>query len=265
MQIGAPVPLVWVMFDGARCSFDHTSATYDCLIVGESTSISIAELLGVPIGGVAPCADGTHLLIFEYDDSGSPFTITNWHLVAYSGSGIVQVIDTGTFTASGDTQKLNVGLGPIHVTNGHFQTCMMESDLRHVWRTTGSNVELWTIDRVTGVMALDLATISGGFGGTTITDVVAGTPFTIHAENGFCAIVAGDDTPPGHWVYVYSRLPAITSDAIILGDIVSALCERVGLTSDQLDVSDLTTEVRGFLHQFRNECSSGDRSLDACL
>ena len=71
---------------------------------------------------------------------------------------------------------------------------------------------------------------------------------SMYAKEGICVVIGGTGgASGGHWFYVFSRLPAIEADPIILGDIVAALCYRVGLTPAQIDVSDLTTEVRGFV------------------
>lgn len=245
LEIGPPDVFVWVMFDGGVLHLD-TVPLEDLRVDAIDSSVSITELLaGSPIGGVAPCADGRHLMAFEYSLV-NPYPIIAWHLVKYLGNSQAEIVDSGSFTAFGDTQYLNMGWGPINQRNGHFQTCMLEGDLRHMWRTSGNHVELWTRDAVSGIMALDIATLNGDFASLNITGVSAATPVSICCDNGFCAIVAGDDSG-GHWVYVYSRLVAITATAIILGDIVADLCERVGLTPAQIDVSDLTTEVRGFV------------------
>jgi hypothetical protein len=121
---------------------------------------------------------------------------------------------------------------------------MMERDLRHVWRANGGDVQLWTIDD-DGEMALEL-TSSGDW--SSMGDLVSTTPMSMHADSGFAFFIGGD-SPSGHWVYVYSRLPAITATPIVLGDVVAALCERVGLDPSQIDVDDLTTIVRGFIVQ----------------
>jgi hypothetical protein len=246
IQIGQVVPQVWIMFDGALCEIDISVAfDFQLRIISDDSNVSINYLLpGVMIGGVAPCADGRHLLVFEADSTIAPYNIINWHLVEYLGTNQAEVVDTGTvdYASATEVTYLNVGLGPIHTANGHFYTVMMESDLRHIWRTRGQEIEVWEID-ADGDMSVILSTAAVDF--PNMGGVASGTPLSMHCDNGFCVVVGGD-SPSGHWIWIYSRLPAITATPVTVGDIVEAICVRVGLDPSQIDVTELTRVSLGF-------------------
>lgn len=252
-----PMPIVgagevvnlWKMADGAllKLTLPNAPAVLKLEAIGgalnELGDYSAVDMLyhipTITVGGVAPCSDGRHVLVVGVDGGG---VADSWHLLRYAGDA-VEVVDSGTMgTLGSSSTTYQLGVGPIMQMVGYIGAMMLDTDLRHVWRVIGSGIEVWRIDPVTGVLAVTPLTFGGG-----ASDLGSTTPKSMYCAGGLCAVVGGANDSTSSWVYLFNRNPAIARTPVTVGQIVSALCLRVGLTAGEIDVTELTRECYGFI------------------
>jgi len=182
---------------------------------------------------VFPCADWQHVCAVTYDG-----TNTNaWlHILSVGSDYSVAEIARYNFYAAHGADAFAQVSGFFN-SNGYtasstWNSAMLESNLSAVW-LTGSG----------GANILYRFAISGGI---VTTPQNFGSPFTgafgantaMFADNGLCLITD----------FTHYALFSVTSSSgqITLSDIVSGICQRVGLQTGQLNVTGLTDQVYGF-------------------
>lgn len=182
---------------------------------------------------VFPCADWQHVCAVTYDG-----TNTNaWlHILSVASDYSVAEIARYNFYAAHGADVFAQVSGFFN-SNGYtalstWNSAMLESNLSAVW-LTGSG----------GPNVLYRFAISGGI---VTAPQSFGSPFTgafgantaMFADNGLCLITD----------FTHYALFSVTSSSgqIALSDIVSGICQRVGLQTGQLNVAALTDQVYGF-------------------
>lgn len=185
--------------------------------------------------GCAPCADLMHMCVLaRVAASGVPdkYYIVNWN----AGTSLFEIESSGAISSALD---LAGGIGPASTGYGNAAVCM-ESDLRHYWKiSAGGNtfVYLFEIDPDTGVMTeigdweADPVVLPGGC--AIWADAGMAWCFVTNASGAYRMLTRIDGTG------------ANTED---LADVVTDICERCGLSTAQIDVTDLIgIPVDGFM------------------
>lgn len=189
---------------------------------------------GVTQDAIATCAVGgtpVGIIYVESDDS---------VLVLFSGGGnsVVKVMSDGTFpwaTPSNLDGGISFGAIPSAGGTANFSSSVV-SDSEFYW-VVGQHI--YGIDAITGTQLLDGANWSG-------TGLPSAGTSASQAYDGITQSIVCTTQPPN------SNIERIfvgraTGAPIVLGDIVVDLCSQVGLEDTDLDVTELTDEVDGYI------------------
>ena len=234
-----------------RYYYGRTIGAGETLVTGGSDGIRKDASGGLPIGRVlfTAClsADGRYILSIT-----APAGATvggghgdRWHITEWDG-------DRARLVKEGDVAAPFAGyeFGPGNAAAGHFHAAMMESNLEYIWDSYGAGSGEVCVYRIGSDEVLRLEKVfSGGPVGEGIpTDSYP----TVFADKGLCVTVIGDR------MAVHTRIPAIASGSVSVSDVVSALCQRAGLSASYLDVSQLSDTLQGY-------AVSTQSSARACL
>lgn len=208
-------------------------------LIGTDYAASWGVTLGEIVETVALTAAGDRLLVFT-SPSGTPpggSGITKWYEVranTVSRSGTVSpALDASAIGSPGPNQTTLVGCNSI------------ESNGRYLWAIQGMNggfagtAKVFEIDPVTLNFAQNAVCGSCSCGVTDGTHI--GTAFSM--QDGYCGWAGGDN------LIVFTRFPEGDTLRVRLSEIVSDLSleDGAGLTADDIDVTDLTDFVDGYL------------------
>jgi hypothetical protein len=186
--------------------------------------------------GCVPCADRVHVFVLAHTASGG--YPSKWYLIKWSAATrLFEMVSEGTIDSAASI-TLNAPIGSASQGYG-YQSGVMESDLRHYWTTNNQGnglVNLYWIDDAGEMQFVDdwLADPITTPGGN-----------TIWADKGMCWQLAVTASGPYR---MFTRLDGTGSNIEDLADVVTDICERCGLTSAQIDVTDLAgIGVDGFM------------------
>lgn len=181
-------------------------------------------------------ADGRYIFSITAP-AGSMIAADQWHITEWTGSSSI-LVRQGAI--SGDASIDENSFGPGNTAKG-FGAGMMENNLEYVWSVWGAgggDVIVYQIgpdDVLRRVKTFSEAVSSDGLvpGGFSRPSVFAdrGVAVTVNG-NGLC---------------VHTRIPSVSGSSPTLGSIVSALCTRAGLQSGDIDVTQLTDTVTGYV------------------
>jgi len=204
----------------------------------EATS-NLAYEVGIPddeyVGGIALTRDGTGLFIFTAPSitANGDSVIDKWYKVVDSA-----IADSGTVSPALSYSAIAQGAT---VADGYVVNTF-EDNGRWMWFANGAGdceISCYHIDEA-GNFALFAAggACEGVVGGTQFKDFSVYPYLTICAlQEGYCGIVGNN------WVAVVTRYPANDSLAAPLDEVVSDLSLRAGLTSGQIDVTQLERDL----------------------
>lgn len=175
-----------------------------------------------------PCADLRHFLVLT--GSGGSATIDKWRLFEWDGNGF-SLVSTGSATSAPH-------FIPGMASHDRNYAGMLESDLTYIWSINALSSPALSLHWINP----DTNTLES------VDDIVEVSP-TFAAS--YCAIWADDGlawaTFAGQYYRLYTRLPGAGDNTEDLADVVENLCNRCGLDSAELDVSDLVgTTVDGY-------------------
>lgn len=182
------------------------------------------------------------LYVFTSASNATPFTSTKYYKFELSSD---QWAITEDGTCNFTTNQIEVA-GCME--NGH---CILENE-SYIWGTaakTLGGLEVTFLKKV-GTTWTTYSTQNGTFTNATSTDN-NGTlfPEVIGARDGLMVTATQNSDLGSSYrfnVYVYSRNLVVTTADVNLSTIVSDLCERAGLTTSDIDVTDLTDTVAGY-------------------
>lgn len=183
-------------------------------------------------------ADGNSLFIGSAATPGEggnlPYKADQWHVLAWNGTSI-SVVASGSIPASTlyrNSLQQEGGLG----------AAMLESDRQTLWR-----VLTW-IDGPVDVYQIgaagELAHVHefNGFSSDSGIGPVSDRRYaSLYADAGVCVTVVSNA------FFVHTRIPALSAQDPTLGNIVSVLCARAGLQPSDIDTSQLTETVTGYV------------------
>ncbi|MFO0272035.1 MAG: phage tail protein [Pseudomonadota bacterium] len=181
----------------------------------------------------ALCADGVHVLAIA-----GGVNADNWLLYRWTGRSFV-VAKTGTMDPI-TVPMGDFGFSPTSQTVGVNATCMLESDLQHMWQQVYGRVYVWRIDP-DGVMRRVLSFVAGS--GPTRSMNFNGAYVGSYANAGFAVFVGAHDVGGATVMYIYTRLSDGAATDRPLADVVTGLCLSAGLTAGQIDVTGLAGPV----------------------
>jgi len=182
---------------------------------------------------VFPCADWQHVCAVTFDAGNSNAWL---HVLSVSSIFVVAEIARYQFSPASGASAINHVAGFFN-TNGYaalanWDVAILESNLTTIWVGNGGSANLVSRYVVSGSQVPAPQTIAAF-------TTTPGANMGIFADGGTC------------FVTDFSRygLFSISSSAgqIALSDVVSAICQRVGLQAGQLDVTALTDQVWGFV------------------
>ena len=260
---GVSVPL-WVYPDFPVGVSGTGPAIYNSTIIlsdctGPPVSAgNICYTAGIPVGeyvgATSLSADGTRLFVFTAPSTvtGGATMIDKWYEIC---NGIV--------TRQGDVDpKLSIyHIGFGSSSTYHYESSSFENNGRYCWVYCGSEgagllgnsagaIRLYEIDstgtftRILFPGTYDFSTETTG-GTRALADGVTGENVFLHGSTrvlaeGYAGVVAGDN------MAVFCRFPEGEGEEVALSEIVSDLSVRAGLTTGQIDVTELVDPVRGY-------------------
>lgn len=92
---------------------------------------------------------------------------------------------------------------------------------------------------------------------------IPSTDFMLNPQSGKHAVVGMGGASSIHtdWSYVKIRFDMVTSETVLLADIVQDLCNRVGLQDSDIDVTELVDEVLGYAVTRQGPCRDNIQQL----
>jgi hypothetical protein len=183
-----------------------------------------------------------------------PGTGNAWWKIEVINDHSIHILDQGTVDPAAAAQIQNSTFRSWVTLNGfgaQFYESQMESDGLHIWSTAGPSnyVYLWEIGADKILRLANIFSCTSGATGNFDRPL-------LFADNGICTRVYVNarydfgTSQSSHDVYVdvFTRLPGAASTGTPLSTVVSDLCTRSGLSTSQIDVTQLaSTTVPGFV------------------
>ena len=224
--------------------FDRETLEVSDLIIG-------TPLINKTIVAVIACVDCAHYLVLT---APSIQPATEFFLFRYNGVSI-DLVRNGTTSFVNGEDSGAFGVSPVTQRSGRREVAMMESDLEHIWCTPpslgeSSGVGVYKIGK-DNVLRRHMTFYTTqtpnrpALPGSFVADYIS-----IYADRGLCCITgdtSSSNVPPSkRHICIYSRLSGGPATTRTVGDIVSSLAQKAGLTAGQLDTATLTDPVVGY-------------------
>jgi hypothetical protein len=224
---------------------------------------NIPYAAGVPsnryVIGAALTQDGKSLFLFCGPNegwTGNPYTMTEW----YEIRGDV-VVRQGTVSPPQNFHSLGFGNCDAQTTQD-YNTCQFENNRKYCWQfhsvgtgspenltlAGGGRMRLFEIDSANNFALIpfpgsypyngDTAGGSASLGDDSPQSLYNASIFVI--QDGYCGVISGDN------MGVFTRFVG-GGDVTLLSEIVTDLSERAGLDTGQIEVSELTDIVHGYV------------------
>lgn len=191
---------------------------------------------------VSACMAADQRHVFVVTAPGTAATGSNsgdaWHLLAVDRSGATLVgsgsIASGVCGGGSTWFPYTYCFGPGAYTQAGQNMAMLESDLTHLWIGSSGVLYVYEIDTA------DVLRLLYTHSAASYDYPSSSTACAIYADRGVCTVVSDNN------VAFFTRIPSLDPAPVPMGDIVSALCLRAGLTAGEIDVTRLTEPVRGY-------------------
>lgn len=203
--------------------------------IGSGNLLTYAGLgseAGRVMAGLYVSQDGFSVYMFTAAVGGPG--VDRWLKLQFTAARTLSVVEQGTCDYLGDGTNAAIPSNKISGTgsspyNGGLAG-MMESDGIHLWTCQDGPVNVFKIDG--GKLSL-LTTLDTG--------AYANDYRSIYVQNGV-AFLAGQRS-----CAQVTRIPTLETKTVTLSGIVGDICARCGLAPDEIDVSELTDKVDGFV------------------
>lgn len=188
--------------------------------------------------GIVPCVDNQHVFgSYAVADAGT--AATYWVLWRLSPTGAFEEVRRGTIDDATVPVVSTGGAMSPPASSFAYAAGMLEADLTHLWIASlpgQEKVRLYTL-KSDGELELTHA-----FDPTPVVGEFA--QVAIYANGGVCWVAT---TGTLKKLFIFTRSPAPDID-VTLDEVVADICERAGLESGDIDVTDLEDiPVRGYL------------------
>lgn len=183
------------------------------------------------VGGMAPCSDGIHFIVFSAPTSAysGGSVVDMWH-IGKRESGVTTLVRQGTMAVTYTAGQLGFG-NSSSTDGGVFRAGMLEDDLVHFWTSYGagqSNTIMYTIGTD------DVLRFSSELRDGNGTYPRSFSYNTIWAEGGY-AVVFNERS------FAAFRRAGDVIDAVPLQDVVQDLCDRATMPAGTYDASALAS------------------------
>ncbi|MCP4101071.1 MAG: hypothetical protein GY750_06560, partial [Lentisphaerae bacterium] len=205
---------------------------------GSSGGIDLTEAITqdkdkvFPIG-ISLCVDNSCVLLITNQTSVTQTNADEWWLIEINSENTASVlIESGTCSSMpGDINSYGFGNRGYF----HFNSFSLESNREYAWAVNG-----WGYGNVRCYQ-------KSGTSLTLLFDLISGIPVpyahkpTIYADDGIAWVAASNYTA------AFTRNERITTDLVSVGSVVSDICIDSGLSESDIDVTDLTDAVGGYV------------------
>lgn len=203
--------------------------------IGSGNLLTYAGLgseAGRVMAGLYVSQDGFSVYMFTAAVGGPG--VDRWLKLQFTAARTLSVVEHGTCDYLGDGTNAAIPSNKISGTGSSPYNAglagMMESDGVHLWTCRDGPVNVFKIEegKLSHLTTLDTGAYANDFR-------------SIYVQNGV-AFLAGQRS-----CAQVTRIPTLEAKTVTLGGIVGDICARCGLTPDEIDVSELTDPVNGFV------------------